>query len=95
MYYIQAKEDGHKAIVCSSGGNAGLAAAYSARMLGLTAIIIVPKSTPKSVVDKLKDENAEVIVHGNNWCEADQKARQKVESGGNVIHFTYVVIFSK
>ena len=46
------------------GGNAGIAAAYSARQLAMPATIIIPESTPTSVADILRDEGANVIVHG-------------------------------
>jgi len=42
--------------VCPSGGNAGLAAAYGARELGVPATIILPQSTPAFVADKLRNE---------------------------------------
>lgn len=54
-------------IVClfvSIGGNAGMAAAYSARKLGVPATIIVPNVTPNITVEKMRDEGATVIIHG-------------------------------
>lgn len=51
---LQAKERGCKTIVCASGGNAGLAAAYSAQALKIPARIVLPKSTPNFVADKLR-----------------------------------------
>ena len=47
-----------------SGGNAGFAAAYAARQLGYPATIVIPESTPDFVAAGLRDEGAEVIVHG-------------------------------
>lgn len=47
-----------------TGGNAGMAAAYSARKLGVPATIVVPSVTPNATVDRLKDEGANVIIHG-------------------------------
>uniref|UniRef100_A0A668ALM1 L-serine deaminase n=1 Tax=Myripristis murdjan TaxID=586833 RepID=A0A668ALM1_9TELE len=46
------------------GGNAGMAAAYSARQLGIPATIVVPSVTPSPTVERLKDEGASVIIHG-------------------------------
>lgn len=48
----------------STGGNAGMAAAYSARQLGVPATIVVPSVTPNQTVERLKDEGANVIIHG-------------------------------
>lgn len=47
-----------------TGGNAGMAAAYSARQLSVPATIVVPSVTPVPTVERLKDEGASVIIHG-------------------------------
>lgn len=47
------------------GGNAGLAAAYSARKLNIACTIVVPSTTPGYMIKRLEEEGAEVIVHGN------------------------------
>ena len=62
--------DGAKALVSSSGGNAGLAVAYSGRRLGIPVTVVVPKTTKKRAIDLIKLEGAEVIVTGNNWDDA-------------------------
>ena len=48
----------------SSGGNAGLAAAYCAQELGLPITVVVPLTTPDFIVQKIKDEGATVEVVG-------------------------------
>uniref|UniRef100_A0A668AXU6 L-serine deaminase n=1 Tax=Myripristis murdjan TaxID=586833 RepID=A0A668AXU6_9TELE len=58
------KTRGCERFVCCSGGNAGMAAAYSARQLGIPATIVVPSVTPSPTVERLKDEGASVIIHG-------------------------------
>lgn len=47
-----------------TGGNAGLAATFCARELGLPITVVVPRSTPDFMVQKLKEEGAEVEVVG-------------------------------
>lgn len=69
---------GAKLFVSSSGGNAGLAAAYSARRLGVKAIVVVPRTTDARMQALISGEGAEVIVHGNGWAEADERARELV-----------------
>lgn len=54
-------------VVSSSGGNAGMAAAYSSKMLGIPATIVIPKSTPSIMISKLAEEKANVIV--SSWCK--------------------------
>ncbi|KAF7704018.1 serine dehydratase-like isoform X1 [Silurus meridionalis] len=67
-------------VVCSSGGNAGLATAYAARKLGIPATIIVPSSSPRLVLDKLQDHGASVRVVGKVWDEANAEAVRLAES---------------
>ncbi|XP_033118915.1 L-serine dehydratase/L-threonine deaminase-like [Anneissia japonica] len=70
----KAIQKGCRHIVSSSGGNAGLAAAYAARQLGVKATVVIPESTPEFVAQKLRDENATVEYHGRVWDEANRRA---------------------
>ncbi|XP_052611164.1 serine dehydratase-like isoform X1 [Peromyscus californicus insignis] len=58
---------GCRHLVCSSGGNAGIAAAYSARKLGIPATIVLPETTSTQVVRRLEGEGAEVQLTGKLW----------------------------
>lgn len=46
------------------GGNAGIAAAYSARKLGIPVTIVLPENTSAQVVRRLEGEGAEVQLAG-------------------------------
>eukprot|EP00079_Xenopus_tropicalis_P034568 XP_017948339.1 PREDICTED: serine dehydratase-like isoform X4 [Xenopus tropicalis] len=70
--------------VCSSGGNAGLAAAYACRRLALPATIVVPQTTGADIVQKLQDLGADVVVTGKVWDDADAHAHQLTETPGSV-----------
>ncbi|CAN9502536.1 unnamed protein product [Ophioblennius macclurei] len=78
-----------KGVVCSSGGNAGMAAAYVARKMGLPATIVVPSSSPQLVVQRLQDLGAKVKIIGKVWDDANAEALRLVESEG----LTYVPPF--
>ncbi|KAI4895594.1 hypothetical protein NFI96_013125 [Prochilodus magdalenae] len=67
-------------VVCASGGNAGLATAYAARKLNIPATIVVPSSSPKLVVEKLRDQGAVVKVVGKVWDDANAEALRLAES---------------
>src|SRR5438067_2492497 len=56
--------------ISSSGGNAGLAAAYAGKMLNIQTTVFVPESTPKFMRDRIQLEGAEVVVKGRVWDEA-------------------------
>ena len=57
-------------MVAASGGNAGLAVAYSARELGLTAHIVVPVTAPPVKVARLRALGAAVVQEGAVYAEA-------------------------
>uniref|UniRef100_A0A3B4BB74 L-serine ammonia-lyase n=1 Tax=Periophthalmus magnuspinnatus TaxID=409849 RepID=A0A3B4BB74_9GOBI len=58
--------------------NAGMAAAYSARQLGIPATIVVPSVTPNATVERLKDEGANVVIHGKSLNESIDYGQQLV-----------------
>ncbi|XP_056677675.1 L-serine dehydratase/L-threonine deaminase [Monodelphis domestica] len=68
-------ERGCEHFVCSSAGNAGMAAAYAARKLNIPATIVVPNTTPSLTIKKLKDEGATVKVVGETLDEAFELAK--------------------
>ncbi len=70
-YYAK---QGKKGIVACSGGNAGLAAAYAARQFNLPAKVVIPKKAYPFMMDRIRKEHAEVIVHGDHWGEANEMA---------------------
>ncbi|KAM8917990.1 L-serine dehydratase/L-threonine deaminase [Lycaon pictus] len=68
-------EQGCEHFVCSSAGNAGMAAAYAARKLGIPATIVVPSTTPALTIERLKNEGAIVKVVGEMLDEAFELAK--------------------
>jgi L-serine/L-threonine ammonia-lyase len=71
----QGKRDGMRHFVSSSGGNAGYAAAYAGRQLGIQTTVFVPETTPPDSRKKIESQGAEVRVAGSVWDEADKAAR--------------------
>jgi L-serine/L-threonine ammonia-lyase len=61
------KMRGATKLVCSSGGNAGHAVAAMGRRLGMEVKVIVPTTTKKIMLDKIRAQGADVQVHGENW----------------------------
>lgn len=74
-------------VIAASGGNHGMAVAYAARQLGVTAEIFVPEVAPKIKVDKLHELGATVHVIGgiydNAYIECATRAEQ---SGALLVH---------
>ena len=69
-------------IVAASGGNAGLAAAYAARELGIPAEVYVPVNAPPVKVAKLTKLGARVTQAGTEYAEAYAEAVVHAEATG-------------
>lgn len=65
---------GARRFISSSGGNAGLAVAYAGRKLNIPVIVVVPETTSERARNLLQLEGAQVIVHGEMWSEANERA---------------------
>ena len=80
MAYLCAelKQKGATSLISSSGGNAGHAVAVVGRKLGMRVRVIVPETTKPIMLTKIRAQGAEVTVHGANWNEADELARELV-----------------
>uniref|UniRef100_A0A673UXN3 L-serine deaminase n=1 Tax=Suricata suricatta TaxID=37032 RepID=A0A673UXN3_SURSU len=81
--------------IASTGGNAGIAAAYAARKLGVPATIVLPEGTSQHVVRRLQGEGAEVQLAGKVWDEASLKAQELARRDGwvNVPPFDHPLIW--
>ena len=77
---------GARRFVSSSGGNAGLAVAYAGRLLKLPVTVVVPETTTARAKELLRLENAEVLVHGASWQEANDFAQSLLGTEDSFIH---------
>ena len=69
-------------VISASAGNHAQGVAYSARLLGIPALIVMPATTPQIKVDAVKAHGAEVILHGDNYSEAQDFCNQVIEERG-------------
>lgn len=65
---------GVEKFIIASGGNAGLAVAYSASNLGRDSHVIVPESSSEEMKLKIKEMGAKLTVHGKSWAESHEFA---------------------
>ncbi|NML59568.1 pyridoxal-phosphate dependent enzyme [Massilia sp. RP-1-19] len=72
--------------ISSSGGNAGIAAAYAGRRLGVPVVVVVPETTTERARELIARENAQVIVHGASFQEANALAQSMVTGADAFIH---------
>ena len=61
-------------VIASSAGNHAQGVALSAKALKCKALIVMPLTTPETKVKAVKSLNAEVLLHGENYDEAYEKA---------------------
>ncbi|VAW55650.1 Threonine dehydratase biosynthetic [hydrothermal vent metagenome] len=59
-----------KGVVAASAGNHAQGVALAAKKLGLSATIVMPKTTPGIKVDAVKSHGAKTILIGDNYDEA-------------------------
>jgi threonine dehydratase len=76
-------------VVAASGGNAGLAYAYAARVARTTARIYVPVTAPSFKVAKLKALGADVVQIGERYQEAYMAMVDDAEHTGALVGHAY------
>ena len=59
-----------RGVIAASAGNHAQGVAYSARQLGIPALIVMPVTTPQIKVAAVEELGAEVVMHGDNYSEA-------------------------
>src|SRR5215469_10993122 len=57
-------------VITASAGNHAQGVALSARHLGIRAVIVMPKTTPEIKVEAVKALDAEVVLAGDHYSEA-------------------------
>jgi len=62
-------------VIASSAGNHAQGVAYSAQKLGLSATIVMPVTTPDIKVDAVKRCGANVVLYGDTYDEAFDRAQ--------------------
>ena len=75
-------EDRAKGLITASAGNHAQAVAYAAKQYGVKAVICMPTSTPLIKVNRTKALGAEVVLYGDVYDEAYQKALELAEENG-------------
>ncbi len=75
-----------KGVVAASAGNHAQGLALAASKLGVKAIIVMPKTTPKIKVDAVRSYGAKAVLFGDTYDEASEYAYELVEKEG----FSYI-----
>jgi len=76
-----------KGVIASSAGNHAQGVALAARTLKCKATIVMPKTTPEIKVNSVKGFGGKVVLHGDNYDDAQDFAHQlEQEKGYTFIH---------
>nr|ADP09477.1 threonine dehydratase [uncultured marine crenarchaeote E48-1C] len=81
MFHLSIEEM-KRGVVTASSGNHALAVAIGAEKLNLSAKIVVSKDTPKVKIDKIREHNVELILYGDFYDEAEEKAINLAKKDG-------------
>ena len=80
-------DERRRGIITASAGNHSQGVAFSARKLGLRAVIVMPQTTPTIKVDAVKRMGADVVLAGDTYADAKAHCDTMVaETGMTFIH---------
>lgn len=71
-----------RGVIAASAGNHAQGVALAAQKLGITAVIVMPRTTPDIKVDAVRRYGAEVVLAGDNYSEAAEACAKLVTSTG-------------
>ena len=81
LLHLSTKEQ-NSGIITASAGNHGQAVAYAAQKLGYYTRVVVPKPTPKVKIDGIRKYDADLVLFGENYDEAERKAKELAQKDG-------------
>lgn len=75
-------DEKRRGVVCSSAGNHAQGVALAARLHGIRAVVCMAENATPAKIDATRGYGAEVVLHGNIWDEANEKAKELVRDQG-------------
>ena len=74
-------------VIAASAGNHAQGVALAAQRLGCVATIVMPVTTPQIKIAAVEARGARVVLHGDSYSDAFDKARQlQKETGATFVH---------
>lgn len=74
-------------VIAASAGNHAQGVALSAQKLGISALIVMPRTTPEIKVEAVRSYGAEVVLAGDSYSETAEHCNKLVkETGRTFIH---------
>ena len=75
-------EQRSRGVICSSAGNHSQGVALAAQLEGLRAVVVMAENATPSKIEATRSYGAEVVLHGQIWDEANERALELVEAEG-------------
>lgn len=75
-------ENLQRGVICSSAGNHAQGVALAGRKLGVRAVIVMPVTTPKIKTDAVRALGGEVVLYGDAYDDAYERACELAERDG-------------
>lgn len=80
-------EERARGLVAASAGNHAQGVALAARLLGATAVVVMPEATALNKIRRTEGYGAEVVLHGASWDQSQARAEELAsERGATLIH---------
>lgn len=75
-------EERSRGLITASAGNHAQGVAFAASRCGVKSVVVMPTTTPLIKVERTKHYGAEVVLHGDVYDEACEKAMRLAEENG-------------
>src|SRR5450631_2054401 len=73
-----------RGVICASAGNHAQGVALGARTRGIPAVVVMPLTTPEIKVQAVADLGGEIVLHGDDYDEANERAMEIAHERGLV-----------
>ena len=74
-----------RGVIAASAGNHAQGVAFSAKRLGIRAVIVMPRTTPEIKVEAVRALGAEVVLVGDHYAEAQRHSERLAADAGLVL----------
>jgi threonine dehydratase len=83
---LLSSQERSRGIVTVSSGNAGIAAAYAARLCGTSCLVVMPAKPLEEKTRAIEALGGQVLKHGTSSTDMFARAQELVEEGRTFVH---------
>jgi threonine dehydratase len=76
------QEERGKGVITASSGNHAQGLGYVAKRMDVESVVVVPENTPEIKIDAIRNYGVRLLVHGEEYIEAEEKAHKLADSDG-------------